>query len=683
MFLFLIPPRRLTKTRFTFFLLSALVSACGGGGGDRSVLGGNSNALLATQIAEVQPDNATDTTSVFVQLGSADSLAAGAQVASEFKRQQLQNQFLANLEEAIKPKVLLGISTSAPCDLTTFQQQLANAHKFSTDAALRLDLTACQLNLLKSIPSVKNVFPDIVLDRQAFGTPTSQQISAFNYLNNAIDFSFNNSSNRQIATSNGDTKTANGNGVVVAVLDTGVEERHPALGNDKVLPGACFSTASNGSISFCSQGNQQFEDPNNTNPNNRVARSCADALTSSGSAWSSRDQAVSAGCEHGTAMASAIAMSAANPFASVNVRGGIAPQAKILPIQVFNKAGNSISASSGDLLAALEWLASEAQRRKDRGLPPIVAANMSLGGGSYGQNCDNDYVGGLFNTAFDKLRKLGVLPVVAAGNSGNKSAVTFPACASNALSVAATQLDGLTPASYSNFSSQVKVWAIGGESNVTSEYELPTLCSVGNNFDCWNTIAGTSPATALVSGGVAALASLQPNAAAIDIESALLSASGGSAKTTTLNGMTRPVLRLTASGYKLMGTTEPSGSNTSAPLLPNPIPKAPATRGRACLFPKINYQGTSSCYTFVYGSDSTKWSNMRAGSVTIEPIGGGVAPPNTTTVTFFNSYWDYFRESNGKSISQSISDTSALGFPKPWNVFDSRPNLAGFTIRSQ
>jgi len=74
---------------------------------------------------------------------------------------------------------------------------------------------------------------------------------------------------------------------------------------------------------------------------------------------------------------------------------------------------------------------------------------------------------------------------------------------------------------------------------------------------------------------------------------------------------------------------------------------------------------------------------MRAGSVTIEPIGGGVAPPNTTTVTFFNSYWDYFRESNGKSISQSISDTSALGFPKPWNVFDSRPNLAGFTIRSQ
>ena len=133
---------------------------------------------------------------LFRSLGSVNSVAGGAQVTSDESRLQLQNQFLADLEEATKPKTLLGISTSAPCHITTFNQQLANAHKFSTDAAVLLDLTACQLNLLKSITSVKNVFPDVVLDRQAYGSPTSQQINAFNYLNNAIDFSFNSTSNQ-------------------------------------------------------------------------------------------------------------------------------------------------------------------------------------------------------------------------------------------------------------------------------------------------------------------------------------------------------------------------------------------------------------------------------------------------------------------------------------------------------
>jgi hypothetical protein len=640
------------------------------------VLGANSNALLATQIAEVQPDNATDTTSVFVQLSSANSAAAGAQVVSDASRLQLQNQFLADLEEATKPKVLLGISTSAPCDVTTFNQQLANAHKFNADAAVRLDLTACQLDLLKSIPSVKNVFPDVVLDRQAVGSPTSQQINAFNYLNNAIDFSYNSTSNRQIVTNNSGTKTANGNGVVVAVLDSGVEERHPALGSDKVLPGACFSTASNGSTSFCSQGgNQQFEDPNNTDPNKRAARSCADALTSSGSAWSSRGQAVSAGCEHGTAMASAIAMSAANPYSSVTVRGGIAPQAKILPIQVFNKVGNSISASSGDLLAALEWLDGEAQRRKSNGLPPIVAANMSLGGGSYGQNCDSDYVGGLFNTAFANLRKHGVLPIVAAGNSGNKSAVTFPACASNAISVAATQLDGLTPASYSNFSSQVKVWAIGGESTVTSEYELPTLCTDGNNFDCWNTMAGTSPATAMVSGGVAALASLKANAAASDIENALLSARGGSAKSTTVSGITTPVLRLTASSYKLVGTPEPSGP------VPAPAPQDPPKQGRACFYSNTNFSGTSNgCVPIVYGK-TDRWYklNTRVGSVKLENIDGST-PSGAVTITYFHFSSDFGLNFRGVSKTDSVTDTRSLGF---WFDVGRFPSIYGFRIQSQ
>ena len=74
---FLIFPTRFSTARLAFFLLPALISACGGGGGDGSVLGSSSNSLLATQITEIQPDNEADTSSVFVQLGSANSVAGG------------------------------------------------------------------------------------------------------------------------------------------------------------------------------------------------------------------------------------------------------------------------------------------------------------------------------------------------------------------------------------------------------------------------------------------------------------------------------------------------------------------------------------------------------------------------------------------------------------------------------
>jgi|GEM_PF-2517254 len=666
---------------FASLLAAILVSACGGGGGDGLSIGGSPSTLIATQIAEVQPDNDSDTSSVFVQLSNSNTPTTGAQVTSDTSREQLQNQFLADLEAATKPKVLLGISTSAPCDITGFAQQLENAHKFNTDAVVRLDLTACQLNLLKSLPVVKGVFPDIPLEHHAFTAPSS---TGFNSLNNAMDFSFNSTSSRQVNTTtigSGSPKTADGNGVVIALLDTGVEDRHPALGNTKVLPGACFSTASNGGASFCSSGNKVIEAFDNTDPSQRVARSCADATNSGSLIWSSKQLGISAGCAHGTAMASAAAMgviNASTSTASVLVKGGIAPQAQILPIQVFNKTGNAISASAGDLLAALEWVATEAQRRKNNGLPPIVAANLSLGGGTYPQNCDGDYVGGLFKNIFENLRTLGVFPIVAAGNNGNKNAISFPACASNAFSVAATQLDGVTPASYSNFSSQVKLFAIGGDANTNSQYALPTLCSDGNNFDCWNTMAGTSPATAMVSGGVAALKSLKPSATLADTESALTSASGTSSKAVTINGISRPTLRLTSSGYKLIGLTEPNPISLS----PNPIPKpAIATQGKVCFYPKVNYQGNPNCVVFSYGNWG-KWHKIsaRVGSVKVEPVNGN-APITSTKVTYFHYAPIFSLGFGGVSKANDVSDTSSL-FPRdPWYQ-GGIPNIYGVRIQS-
>ncbi len=78
---------RLVLGGFASFLAAMLVSACGGGGGDSMSMGSSPSTLVASQIAEIQPDNDTDTSSVFVQLSNSNTPTTGAQVASDTSRE--------------------------------------------------------------------------------------------------------------------------------------------------------------------------------------------------------------------------------------------------------------------------------------------------------------------------------------------------------------------------------------------------------------------------------------------------------------------------------------------------------------------------------------------------------------------------------------------------------------------
>jgi uncharacterized membrane protein YgcG len=208
----------------------------------------------------------------------------------------------------------------------------------------------------------------------------------------------------------------------------------------------------------------------------------------------------------------------------------------------------------------------QARQRRAAGQPPIAALNMSLGAGAYSAACDSDYLGGLFRSAFERLRAQGVIPVVAAGNGGTIGAISFPACVSNALPVAAARLDYSRLASYSNFSSQVKLVAIGGDAVGT--YKTPVPCSSASSTDCWAATMGTSPATAMVSGAVAALHGLQVTPDAAALQSALtanLTANDTRAKALTVSGLTVPALRVTPSAERLAGVaaTAPDGSSSN------------------------------------------------------------------------------------------------------------------------
>jgi hypothetical protein len=519
-----------------------LLHGCGGGGGAAGSAGASPDPVLVAQINDIKPDDPTDKVAVFVELGSPSLVAAA--VTEPATREQLQAQFLLDMQKEAA-RVVAGAVVSSSCDMSSLNTRIAAAFKPSSGAAVRMELSSCELGLLPKMPNVKGVHVDIPLVSNASVADTLAQ---------EVQRSFGVGGTWPTLKGN----SADGNDRIVAVIDNGVESQHPALAG-KVLQGACFSSNSALSASLC---------PNGQNVDTRSAlagASCGLGTNSSSALAGNRALAIALGCAHGTQMAGVAAMdySATSGVAS---HGGMARRAKILPLQVFSlqTSGNTarISSSAGDLLAALEWLSQQADTDAYRG--KIVAVNMSLGGGVYPSACDSDYIGGLFKTAFANLRARGVLPVVAAGNDGNRSAVSFPACVSNAVAVAASRLNHAGLASYTNFSAQVKVVAPGGDIDGSGRYAMPGLCANAGEFNCWQAGAGTSPATAFVSGTVATLRSVAPTANLAAVETALTSDLSGrfpslAKKLTELASLfSRPALTANASAYSLLGLSDPA-----------------------------------------------------------------------------------------------------------------------------
>jgi hypothetical protein len=645
------PGRRALLSAASVLLL--ILSACGGGGagGGGTALLSEPSAVVAAQIDDIRPADESESVGVFVELNT-DAPVSGAMLSDvDTRRAWLQQRFLADLGNAVATPIA-GASTST-CQSPDLQKRLLDAIRPASGAAVRIELTSCELDLLPRMSVVRGVHADRPLSTQAAGDATA--------LHQAIVQSFDG----QAAWPTLGGQPLAGASRVIAVLDTGVEERHPALGSARVLPGACFSTAANGGRGFCPNG-ASVDTTSST-----AGRSCVDR-------FNNRSAALAAGCGHGTSMAAVAAMDYSAVAAD---RGGIARSASILPLQVFNAdSRGAISASSGDLLAAIEWITEQARLRRVSGQAPIAALNMSLGAGTYTAACDSDYLGSLFRTAFDKLRAQGVVPVVAAGNSGTMGAIAFPACVSNALPVAAARLDYSRLASYSNFSSQVKVVAIGGDTVGT--YRTPVPCSTSGATDCWAPTMGTSPATAMVSGAVAALHALQtaPDAAAVQASlTANLSGTDTRARSITVANVTVPALRLTPSAERLAGlaatpptapangsgSTGGSGSSsTTPPTAPNdPVDVITKRSTRVCVYWGPQYSGLASCAITRLDADDAPLVYSYLGpvrSVTIRDADSNARVPGRVKVTLYSS----FRTRNDL------------------NVTDDTPNIAGGPFNS-
>lgn len=258
---------------------------------------------------------------------------------------------------------------------------------------------------------------------------------------------------------NGDDWHVRGNrgqGVVVAVLDSGLDSTHSDVA-DGLIAEACFLNAVSGS-----------KCPNNT-----------DRQTGPGSAPDDFN--------HGTWVTGVIA-SNGNQAAE-----GMARDVQYVHVKVLDNT-NSFS-SSLDVIAGMDWVFTN---RLD-----VQVMNMSLGTNAlFTGDCDTANASTMaFATSINNLRTRATNPVLTVVSSGNQSSATqmaAPACVANAFSVGATTKADVV-AAFSNASTTLDLLA-PGQSIVTSQRGGGTASVDGTSFSAPHV---TGCAALLIRGGVA------------------------------------------------------------------------------------------------------------------------------------------------------------------------------------
>jgi subtilisin family serine protease len=244
-----------------------------------------------------------------------------------------------------------------------------------------------------------------------------------------------------------------GEGITVAVLDTGVDTDHQDLVDDISIFQACFGDDDGtiDGVGFCPDGSDRQLGP--------------------GAAEDDKG--------HGTHVTGII--TSAGTISPV----GVAPGANIIPVKVMDSNGTAGRLYFfSEVIAAWDWIA------VNNNVLNVSVINMSLGAGApIAGDCDTTYPAEAIAATI--LRIVGITIVAAAGND-TQAAMRLPACLSDVISVGSST-DGDVVSGFSNASSTTDLFAPG--SGVTSTW-----------FDgSTSNASGTSMATPHVVGCAALL----------------------------------------------------------------------------------------------------------------------------------------------------------------------------------
>ena len=333
------------------------------------------------------------------------------------------------------------------------------------------------------------------------------------------------------------SKGYDGTGVMVAIVDTGVEASHPFLAG-KVVEEACYSSTVSGvSLTMCPNGQSQQIGPG-------AGASCP--LTND--------------CWHGTHVAG---IATGNGGPAGVAFSGVAKGAQIMAVMVFSKFDTASSCSpskppcilayTSDIIAGLERVYAVRTTRN------LSSANLSLGGYLSTSPCDSDPT----KPIIDNLRSVGIASVIAAGNNGAgnngaTNAVAAPGCISTAVSVGATTKSDVID-SYSNMASFVSLLAPG---------TLILSSTTGGGFI---SATGTSMATPHVAGTWAVLKQAAPNATVDQILAALQSTGLMIADTRPNGTATRPRIRVDQALAALVPSVSSVTPNQGSPGATIPV----------------------------------------------------------------------------------------------------------------
>jgi hypothetical protein len=226
---------------------------------------------------------------------------------------------------------------------------------------------------------------------------------------------------------NADLRHALGNdgeGVIVGVLDSGIDSDHPDLSDD-IGQQACFGD-NDGAIDgagFCPNG--------------------SDRQTGAGSAED--DQG------HGSHVSGIITSNGTQ--SSV----GVAPGANIVAVKVLDNLNRFFFTS--EVVAGLNWIINNNSTGLNLGVQVI---NMSLGTSAlFTFPCDNVSANTMAMAgAINTLRGMGVITMVSAGNNSSSTQMTLPACVTNAIAVGAVDASDAV-AGFSNSDAGTDVFAPG------------------------------------------------------------------------------------------------------------------------------------------------------------------------------------------------------------------------------
>jgi subtilisin family serine protease len=316
-----------------------------------------------------------------------------------------------------------------------------------------------------------------------------------------------------------------GTGVMVAILDTGVDRNHPFFAG-RILEEACFSGGGVSSAAVCPNGQaQQFGAGAGVN--------CPLTIP---------------GCWHGTHVAG---IAAGNGATAGVAFSGVAKGAQIMAVQVFSRL-TSISTQCPAPPCALAWT-SDIMAGLDRvfnlrGQHTFASVNLSLGGSQFSANCDGDPL----KPAIDNLRSVGIATVVAAGNDASTSKLETPACISSAVSVGSTEKNDVV-SSFSDVASFLSLFAPGGF--IQSSYP-------GNQ---WIVASGTSMAAPHVTGAFALLKQAASSASVSAILTALQQTGLPITDARPGGTVTRPRIRIADALTALAPTGPPPNVQLGAP----------------------------------------------------------------------------------------------------------------------